>query len=159
MIVLGKRCEEVPAPYGLVDPCLRWPGPFQSRGYGMLAYKTTEGKNTTTTVHRRVYTDAHGPLLRHIEVRHHCDNPWCVQLSHLEEGTAKQNQADRRSRGRHGRMKRVLDAPKAREIYLAARSHSTTQAAIASNYDVHITTVQYILAGKRWAKATADLRA
>jgi hypothetical protein len=51
-------------------------------------------------IHRYVYEQAHGKLLPDIHVRHKCDNPSCINIDHLEQGTNYDNVQDRVSRGR-----------------------------------------------------------
>lgn len=55
-------------------------------------------------------------LPRHIQIRHKCDNPCCVNISHLEIGSAKDNSNDCIKRGRratvyklHTRLRKLTD--------------------------------------------------
>ena len=54
----------------------------------------------TTTLHRKLYFDAHGVLPE--VVRHTCDNPRCINITHLLAGTRSDNMQDMFERNRQG---------------------------------------------------------
>jgi hypothetical protein len=75
-----------------MDNCTEWDGHRNKQGYGV----TTNHK----LAHRQAWEDANGPIPPGVVIRHRCDNPPCIRLSHLEPGTRPQNSEDMVSRGR-----------------------------------------------------------
>ena len=63
-------------------------------------YATAWLLGESTTLHRVVFYAAHGYLPE--VVRHNCDNPRCIEITHLEPGTQVDNMRDMRERGRAG---------------------------------------------------------
>lgn len=76
--------------------CLVWTGARVEDGYGAFG---VDGKRVRA--HRWIYQQVNGPLPPHIKVRHTCDNPPCVDLCHLLEGTQRDNLLDAVERGRN----------------------------------------------------------
>lgn len=54
----------------------------------------------STGLHRKVFFERWGFLPE--VVRHTCDNPRCIEITHLRAGTQVDNMADMRERGRAG---------------------------------------------------------
>ena len=54
------------------------------------------------TRHRHIYAEHYGwESIEGLLVRHKCDNPWCVNIDHLEPGDARDNARDKIDRGRY----------------------------------------------------------
>ena len=77
--------------------CWAWLGSKTRSGYGMFKY-TNDGEKTTTTAHRFSYRLSCGKIRRGFLICHKCDNPSCVNPSHLYEGTASENYDDIRKK-------------------------------------------------------------
>lgn len=78
-------------------PC--FPYPLKSRtsdGYGL--YRLPDGKGVLA--HRMSWEEHFGPIPAGLFVCHHCDNPECVEPTHLFLGTVLDNNRDRHQKGR-----------------------------------------------------------
>jgi hypothetical protein len=78
--------------------CTLWLGGQNRHGYGYISI----GGRTVGT-HRAAYELAHGPVSAGLVIRHHCDNPPCINPNHLTPGTRADNSHDMRIRGRQGK--------------------------------------------------------
>jgi hypothetical protein len=74
-----------------VDACWLWRGSTYTGGYGSF---------TRESAHRAMYRAVHGGIAPRMEICHSCDNPPCVNPSHLWMGTPKQNRRDAIAKGR-----------------------------------------------------------
>lgn len=78
--------------------CWEWTGLVDKKGYGRFEIGTTTWK-----CHRAAWTIANGPIPYGAVIRHDCDNPRCVNPSHLLIGTHADNVADKVERERCNR--------------------------------------------------------
>jgi len=81
-----------------IGGCLIWMGGTRS-GYGMIGSGGTNSK--PLYAHRVAYELAYGPIPDGMYVCHHCDNPPCVEPTHLFLGTQQDNEDDCVSKRRH----------------------------------------------------------
>lgn len=79
--------------------CWEWLSSRDDLGYGMLWY---EGRSVRA--HRFSWLLANGAIPKGMKVCHSCDNPPCVNPSHLWLGTDADNSLDSVKKGRHVRM-------------------------------------------------------
>ena len=79
------------------DSCWLWTA-AKTKGYGNFSINGKQGY-----AHRFSYQHFIGELIKGLVVMHTCDVPWCVNPSHLVQGTYKENTVDMVIKGRHGR--------------------------------------------------------
>jgi hypothetical protein len=76
--------------------CLVWTG-LRRGEYGRVSI---DGEQRDA--HRVAFEIHNGPIPKGLEVRHRCDNPPCVEPTHLLLGTQADNMQDMKERGRSG---------------------------------------------------------
>lgn len=80
--------------------CWNWKAGKHPYGYGFF-YCTISEKRSTHQAHRYSYFLYKGKIPAGMYICHHCDNPGCVNPSHLFLGTPKDNMEDMMKKGRH----------------------------------------------------------
>lgn len=133
-----------------VDDCWNWMGSRSAKGYGFF-----RARGKTVTSHRFVWEIACGEEPSG-HLLHSCDNPSCVNVRHLREGTNADNVRDRMERGRptarpgslNGRAK--LNESGAKEIKDMLR-RGVDRGVIAGRMGVSRSTVNHIATGRKWA--------
>ena len=131
------------------DGCWEWTGARDSNGYGRL---NIDGK--PVLAHRLAWQLHRGPITSEDHICHKCDNPPCVNPSHLFKGNAQMNSDDKlkKKRHRYGVSKgeahghAILTEEQAREIKASALSHK----ACAERFGVSYQTVWEIRKGVSW---------
>ena len=97
--ILDRYADKVYSPmpdqahprYAGLDRCWEWLGQLSHDG----KYGTIPVLGKCIYAHRAAYTNAHGSIAPGLHVRHKCDNPRCVNPSHLILGTHADNMRDR----------------------------------------------------------------
>ena len=79
-----------------ITGCWEWQGGRNNIGYGMI-----RGEHGMRTTHRVSYEVHKGAIPAGMIVMHDCDNPLCVNPSHLRIGTHKDNTHDMMRKGRN----------------------------------------------------------
>lgn len=84
-----------------VGGCAEWTGYRNPDGYGMInTGSRTDGSRRTIGAHRFAWEMLRGPVPAGLQVCHKCDNPACVEPSHLWLGTFADNMKDKVAKGR-----------------------------------------------------------
>jgi hypothetical protein len=87
------------------DECWPWRGQKSTvMGHGLLK-SGPRGQVRQEGAHRVSWELHNGPIPEGKNICHTCDNPPCVNPSHLYPGTDTENMRDRDTRGRHGGAK------------------------------------------------------
>lgn len=139
---------------GSPTDCWEWTGAKTGFGYGHM---TVNGQKQVYA-HRISYVIHHGSIPSGMHVCHSCDNPRCVNPSHLWVGTPQDNAIDRNTKGRHPVKVgsecsgAKLTESDAREIRRRASSKEWgIQTKLAKEYGVAKTTIRYIVIRRSWA--------
>lgn len=137
--------------------CWEWRGAKNHKGYGVIGTRVYSVA-VAMAAHRLSFLIHHGPLPPGLQACHTCDNPPCVNPTHLFAGTAADNSADmvRKGRSIRGRrqtvkhdVKRKLTVDAVKDIQRrAALGESTTR--LASEYGVGRATIYRAVRGIGW---------
>lgn len=124
----------------ITDPgCWTWTKADNGKGYGRIKVL---GKLWLT--HRLSYRLFVGPIPAGVMILHQCDNPPCLNPSHLFPGSRSDNMKDA---ARKGRLNTVKLSP---AQVLAVLSSGSTVQVLAQELDVTEQTVRDIRAGRTW---------
>lgn len=134
---------------GAEGECWEWQAYTSSTRYGEFYYL---GKKEGA--HRVAWMLTYGAIPPDADVCHHCDNPSCVNPTHLFVGTRLDNAADAVSKGR---IRRGSASPQARltesevrEIRRRYKAESVYQHELAAEYGVSRGTIASITQRKSW---------
>lgn len=138
-----------------VGDCLVWQGTKNGQGYGQI--REGNARNGTARLyrtHRLAYVLTKGPIPEGMDVCHRCDNPPCIDPSHLFAATRKGNmedcvRKDRQVRGERNGQHKLTDE-QVGEIRKRA-SEGERPESIRRDFGVTRSAVELIVAGKRWA--------
>ncbi len=129
--------------------CWEWQGNISVQGYGRI-----RGNNTLMYAHRAAYIVWVGPVSRDLEVRHKCDNPPCMNPSHLEPGTHGDNMRDMFERKRatilRGERRSNLSELDVRMIRSLYATGLYTQGVLSDFYGIDSSNVSRIINKRTW---------
>lgn len=119
--------------------CWPWEGRKLASGYGILSTRNQPGAPSCLTASRAMLAARLGRWLKRAEFAcHHCDNPACVNPTHIYLGSAKTNTSDMIRRGRkakkhkpHKRSRKLSDeqAAEIRQVLTVAPMGTKLKAA------------------------------
>jgi hypothetical protein len=123
-----------------------WTGSRRGQGYGSVNFL---GKTWRT--HRLAFALAHGEIAAGMHVLHSCDNPLCVEVSHLRLGTHRENMAERSAKGRTYRrgLGTKLSVATVKEMH-RAHAGGESAASIARRLGISATHAGGVLRGLFW---------
>jgi len=126
--------------------CLEWQGMRDKDGYARFGEKAK-------IVSRILYEKKHGAIPEGMCVCHVCDNPGCVNIDHLWLGTVKQNNNDKKEKGRcvfgskhHKTHLKESDIDHIKILF----NEGVFQSIIAEEYKISQSTVSSIGLNKFW---------
>jgi len=131
--------------FGITDEdCWNWIGAKSERGYGRM----TNREGRTRIASRISWILNRGKVSDNMQVCHSCDNPACVNPSHLWIGTQDENMRDMSIKERSCKTK--LTAETVKEIRKNYSSGEFTQRQLAKAHGIRQSSLWNILAGKSW---------
>ena len=127
--------------------CWQWQGTANGGGYGLMCY---QGKSQSA--HRVSFMVFNGPIPEGLHVMHICDNPGCVNPDHLLVGTAKENRADCKNKGRLNAKRGSENgfAKLTEEEVLEIRTSDIGPRELAKKFGLHEGSVCNIRRGLTW---------
>lgn len=133
------------------DECWIWTANRLPKGYGLFR---VEDKMVKT--HRLSYEMHKGPIPKGLWVLHTCDNPPCVNPTHLWVGTNAENVADKETKGRgnhprgakHGRA--TISEATAREIRATHAAGLSSTKALAERFGIATHIVHDVVHRRSW---------
>lgn len=140
----------------MTAPCKEHKLSPDRQGYGR-----TSMNGQLTGLHRKVYCLAQNVSLGSIAgkvVRHSCDNPRCIEPTHLLLGTFADNNRDRAVRGRnadrHGEA-HPMSVLREAQILEIRRLHATakfTQSQLAERFNCTQSNISLVVNRRAWSK-------
>lgn len=141
--------ESLPVAKDAVTGCWLWQRRKTPQGYGILARN-----GVRIGAHKFAYQLANGLVPAGLIVRHKCDVPACVNPDHLCVGTQADNVADKVSRGRQAKGRKVptnrLSEDQVRQIRSTYVRGKTTLKQVAEDFDMSLYGVWAIVTRKNW---------
>jgi hypothetical protein len=140
---------------GCINDCWEWQGVKNILGYGFIVYR--KEKKIKIQAHRASWIIHKGVIKNGLLVCHHCDNPSCVNPSHLFLGTTQDNMTDKVRKGRasslHGEKNpshklSIFEVVQIRNKY----SNNYEQKQLAIDYGVTLATICNIVNNKTWRR-------
>lgn len=136
--------------------CFEWQRSRNKAGYGKVTFNGRQ-----QLAHRVSFAVFRNADIDSLFVCHHCDNPCCINPSHLFLGTCKDNMDDAKIKGRLSSGSRVLSSKmREEEVMAAVRLYESgeTSGQIASRFGVSASSIYGIISGKKWTSVTGRHR-
>ncbi len=128
------------------DDCWIWRGPTNNKGYGQISVA-----RKFYLAHRIAWELVNGSIPDGLCVMHKCDNPACVNVSHLGLGSHAENMHDSVVKKRHAFGARNGHAKLTNELVLAMRARTGESVRVlAREYGVAVSTAYGVLSRSRW---------
>lgn len=138
-----------------LGPCWLWTAGRRKGGYGSFRLGPDRGNRSLPATRWALEQALGRPVAEGLLACHHCDNPPCVNPSHLFEGSNAQNQADMQNKGRARKAvgeragPSKLTAEQVLEIRARVRA-GESHAAVARAFGVNQSSVTLIHQRKNW---------
>jgi hypothetical protein len=146
-----------------IDDCWEWLASRNNKGYGNFYISLGHSEDKHILATRMSWTLTYGDIPEGLCVLHKCDNPPCVNPHHLFLGTKKDNADDMTKKGRNKVIFRKGEAHYGSKLTNSdvimirhLRKKGLTLFVIADMYNIHYSTVGYIVKGKLWKHIPLD---
>lgn len=148
-----RRCAATRAPieqifhakYKRDEGCWNWTGSKDKDGYGVFFYKKKGYR-----ANKLALQFAGNPVPDGYYACHKCDNPSCVNPSHLYVGTPQQNSDDCRSRGRNQKGEKVHSAKLTEADVQLIRASFLTDEEAGRRFGVSRSNISMIRTRRTW---------
>lgn len=137
---------------GKNNECWNWTHATSNHGYGSFTFN---GKRYIAS--RLAYEIYIGPIEKGHHICHKCDNPKCVNPSHLFSGTIKENMSDmvkknRSAKGQNHSQSKLND----RQVKIIKKliKQNRKNIEIAAKFNINRRTVNHIKSETRWSHIT-----
>lgn len=144
---LEDNSEKIP-----IVGCWLWKKSQTSFGHGMATRKDT---GCTGLAHRESYKEFVGTIPDNMQVNHICNNPTCINPSHLYLGTQKQNMLDVSANNRWPDRKgeNCYTSKLTKEDVEYIRNYPVSyvsKTSLAKQFNISKTTITDIIKGRSW---------
>lgn len=134
------------------NDCWLWKGAKSEKSYGVVGAKKFGLNIRAVLTHRLSFMLFKGDIPDGMLVCHRCDNPPCVNPTHLFLGSQKDNSADRAAKGRNAdrRGKRNTGARLTDALVMYIATSPERGDVVAARLGIAKSTVSMIRSGKTW---------
>lgn len=133
--------------------CWNWTDCLNNKGYGWVYWRGPD-RMERTLAHRFSWEIHNGLIPDGLIIRHKCDNPKCVNPSHLESGTRLDNQRDMVERGRSCTGTKNGVAKLTDDDIRAIRASDEGLTACGRRFGITYQNVWMIQTGRTWRHVT-----
>lgn len=134
------------------SPCWIWTARRTKDGYGYFwsgDYYPHNKQPIFVLAHRWSYEQVHGPIPKGKNVCHSCDNPPCVNPSHLFVASQRENVRDCILKGRHRNGRKMLTPNEEKAILKKFRGRYGEVAELAKEFGVSHKVVTRVTAHRK----------
>lgn len=148
--------DSVSIPPDVESGCWVWLRARDQDGYGLFRRGPRAGRKQVRA-HRYSFEYVHGAVPVGLSVLHACNNPSCVNPTHLRAGTNLDNMADRKAAGHYAEGPRHKNVNVSLEVAQAIRADPRTRREVAKSFSVSPNTVYRIKSNKsHWSWRNAQ---
>lgn len=134
-----------------LGPCWVWTAHCNVKGYGNFTFKGDE-----KLAHRFSYEVFVANIEDGLFICHHCDNPPCVNQSHLFQGTRIDNVQDAVKKERMAKGETHSKTKLTAEQVMEIRKSDLTYPELAERYGMSLVGIKHIRWGLRWKHLPCD---
>jgi hypothetical protein len=125
--------------------CWIWIGGKDKDGYGIFSHRDHSYRAT-----RLAWKLTNGPIGSQLMACHSCDNPPCVNPSHLFLGTGKDNSNDMIKKGRYKNGRAILSREMAQSIRASFTGKYGEMARLSRQHGIAYSQMREICHGESW---------